>query len=66
MSVAPLCSKNCSDGQAVRNKGAGELAAVGLVWLEVVEGRKEEQLWNEHVDRYQYLGYHKSLGCFLR
>jgi|TARA_Y100000310_G_scaffold262830_1_gene272644 hypothetical protein len=44
----------------------GELATVGLVWLEVVEGKEERQLWNEYVDRYHYLGYRQPFGCFLR
>jgi len=44
----------------------GELAQVGLVWLEGVEGREGQQLWNEYVDRYHYLGYRQPFGCFLR
>lgn len=44
----------------------GELATVGLVWLEVVEGRAGGQLWNEYIDRYHYLGYRQPFGCFLR
>ena len=51
------------------NPGArlvGELAKVGLVWLEVVAGRAGQELWNEYVDRYHYLGYRQPFGCFLR
>lgn len=44
----------------------GELAQVGSVWLEVVEGQKPQRLWNEYVDRYHYLGYRQPIGCFLR
>jgi len=46
---------------------SGTLAEVGRVWLEVPGRRgEEERLWNEYVDRYHYLGYHKPFGCPLR
>lgn len=45
----------------------GTLGEVGRVWLEVPRRRgEEERLWNEYVDRYHYLGYHKPFGCPLR
>lgn len=44
----------------------GDLAGLGLVWLEVVEGREAQQLWNQYVDRYHYLGYRQPFGCYLR
>ena len=45
---------------------AGELSAVGPVWLEEVKGKEEGRLWNEYVDRYHYLGYRQPVGCSLR
>lgn len=45
---------------------AGELSEVGSVWLEVVHDPDQSRLWNEYVDRYHYLRYHKPIGCFLR
>jgi len=44
----------------------GRLSEVGSVWLEVVQGQEDGQLWNEYVDRYHYLGYRQPVGCFLR
>ena len=51
------------------NPGAplvGELSEVGSVGLEVVQGRDQNRLWNEYVDRYHYLGYRQPMGCALR
>ena len=45
---------------------AGELAEVGLVWLEVVQDPDRSRLWKEYVERYHYLGYRSAVGCFVR
>jgi hypothetical protein len=44
----------------------GELSEVGSVGLEVVQGKDQNRLWNEYVDRYHYLGYRQPMGCSLR
>jgi transposase len=41
------------------------LAALGEVRLEIVTAA-ESQRWNEHIDRYHYLGYHPLPGAQLR
>ena len=45
---------------------AGNLRDVGLVKIEVVNGKESIELWNEYVSRYHYLGYKKPFGYFLR
>jgi hypothetical protein len=42
------------------------LAELGRVWLGSAGAGEEEELWNEYVDRYHYLGYRKPFGCPLR
>jgi len=44
----------------------GKLVDVGLVHLEMVEGRDRAKVWNEYLDRYHYLGYSKPFGCTIR
>ena len=34
--------------------------------LELVEGKRDSLLWNEHIDRYHYLGYQPLPGAQLR
>jgi len=61
--VRPAKTERTAPGAEV----SGRLAEVGRVWLEVPRRRgEEERLWNEYVDRYHYLGYHKPFGCPLR
>jgi hypothetical protein len=56
-----LTERTAAGGEVV-----GDLAAVGRVWLEIPAPGGEEELWNEYVDRYHYLGYRKPFGCPLR
>ncbi len=42
------------------------LGELGEVRLEVVHRRDRTRLWNEYVDRYHYLGFHRPFGCTVR
>ena len=44
----------------------GKLSDVAPVRFEIVTGRDQVKLWNEHLDRHHYLGYRKPFGCTLR
>lgn len=44
----------------------GPLAEVRPVSLELATDRRAKSLWNEYVDRYHYLGYHRPFGCRMR
>jgi hypothetical protein len=44
----------------------GSLRGVGGLRLEVVEGRREQKLFNEYVERYHPLGYRRPFGYPMR
>jgi hypothetical protein len=39
---------------------------LGLVKVEVVQGKESASLWNEYITRYHYLGYKRPFGYFMR
>ena len=60
--VAPPRSPQ-AEPQAPLVTAAGQLRAVRL---ELVESTRDSRLWNEHIDRYHYLGYQPLPGAQLR